>query len=153
MTKFFAAIGIVGTVVLIVGCGLAALILGNIALDVNRAPVVLENGLATIEAADSRVVIVTATSEAGESVAQETAVPIDFAATTAAFMAKLEAQPTQTPYPTYTPVKLIDSRGLPSMGPYTLDQVQQCEAIKANNSLDTLPSPQRELCGQYVGGE
>lgn len=71
-------------------------------------------------------------------------------AATAQPVATLAPLPTYTPPPTYTAVPLLNDHGLPSMGPYTLQQVETCTAIIFNGQIDTLPSPQRELCEQYV---
>lgn len=143
MKNIFAVIGMFGTVVIIVACGVVALWAGNILLDVNRAPVVLETAVQTLEPispamrVEPGVIILSTSTPFPTAVPQVTATPY----------------PTYTPLPTYTPAPLIDDRGLPSMGPYSLDQVEQCQAIFENGHIDTLPSPQRELCGQYVGGE
>jgi hypothetical protein len=76
-------------------------------------------------------------------------------------------QPTYTPLPTYTPypsasaaspvsaasptaVPLVPDYNLPPMGPYSLQEIDLCEAIILAGNLDTLPLPQRGLCEQYV---
>lgn len=60
--------------------------------------------------------------------------------------------PTATAYPTYTAVPLLtlSDYGLPLMGPYTLEQVNQCREIVNSGNLDTMKSPQRELCEMYT---
>ena len=62
----------------------------------------------------------------------------------------IQAQPTATLAPTQTPQPLIQDYGLPNIGPYSLDQVRQCQDIKASSGLQVLPSPQLELCQQYT---
>lgn len=48
MRNFFAVVGIVGTVALVIGCGVIALLVGNLLLDVNRAPVILNTAVETL---------------------------------------------------------------------------------------------------------
>lgn len=60
------------------------------------------------------------------------------------------AKPTAVVVTATQPSQMFDDHGLPNMGPYTLDQVEQCRAIIQNGHIDTLPSPQRELCEQYT---
>lgn len=62
----------------------------------------------------------------------------------------IQAQPAATSAPTQTPQPLIQDYGLPNIGPYSLDQVRQCQDIKASSGLQVLPSPQFELCQQYT---
>lgn len=96
--------------------------------DVNQVPYVLDTAVQTLAAPEMKVepgVIILSTST-------------PFATATTA------------PMPTSTAVQVFNNRGLPSMGPYTLDQVQQCRAIVQNGQIDTLPSPQRELCEMYA---
>lgn len=59
---------------------------------------------------------------------------------------------TATAYPTYTavPVQTFSDYGLPVMGPYTLEQVEQCRQIISGGNLNTMKSPQRELCEMYT---
>jgi hypothetical protein len=85
------------------------------------------------------------------TVTYPTAVPTDTAV----------PQPTFAPQPTYAPqpsvseasptaVPLVPDYNLPPMGPYSLQEIDLCEAIIQAGNLDTLPEPQRGLCEQYV---
>ena len=64
----------------------------------------------------------------------------------------IQEAPTATLAPTQTAVPLIQDYGLPNVGPYSLDQVRQCQDIKASSGLNMLPSPQLELCQMYTRG-
>lgn len=82
--------------------------------------------------------------------------PVVILSTSTPFPAVVQATatlyPTATAYPTYTAVPLmsLSDYGLPLMGPYTLEQVNQCREIVNSGNLDTMKSPQRELCEMYT---
>lgn len=57
------------------------------------------------------------------------------------------AEPVQAIVPTQVITVLTDG-GLPEMGPYSLDEVNQCRALLDSGAL--LKSPQSELCKMYT---
>lgn len=105
--------------------------------DVNQVPAIFDTAVQTLEATAPEVQVQTGVTILSTSTPFPTAVP----------------QATATPYPTHTAVPLLtlSDHGLPAMGPYSLDQVEQCRSIIQSGGIDTLKSPQRELCEQYVG--
>lgn len=147
MKNIFAAIGMFGVVVAIVACGVIALWVGNVLLDVNRAPVVLETAVSTIEAAGSvdntvRLVDVQdapGTSGGGvvEAVVVETAVP----ATT---------QPTPTPAATPAPTRPAIEELPQGEGPYTVQQMQVCRDVWAQSLQGELTVHQFGYCQGVV---
>lgn len=112
------------------------------ARDVNQVPAIFEQTVATLDAINAPEfqqqpgVVILSTSTPFPVVVQATATPF----------------PTATAYPTYTAVPLLtlSDYGLPIMGPYTLEQVNQCREIVNGGNLDTMTSPQRELCEMYT---
>lgn len=151
MKNIFAVIGMFGTVVLIVACGVIALWVGNILLDVNRAPVIFNQSVATIEAAgpDGTVRLVgvadapTITSGGGvvEAVVVETAVPAAVATITTP-----APLPTATPSPTRPAIENLPQ----GEGPYTTEQMQICRDVWAQSLQGELTVHQFGYCQGVV---
>jgi hypothetical protein len=149
MKNVFAVIGMFGTVVLIVACGVAALWIGNILLDTNRAPAVLETAVSTIEAAppaDSTIRMVGVQDAPGVTeavvVATVTAVPSPVATTPPT----PTAVPTATPAPTRPAIEKLPT----GEGPYTVEQMQICRDVWAQSLQAELTVHQFGYCQGVV---
>lgn len=142
MRNFFAVVGIVGTVALVIGCGVIALLVGNLLLDVNRAPVVLETAVQTLApispamAAEPGVIILTTSTPYLTAVPQATAT----------------AYPTQTPTATSEPAPTRPAiEQLPhGEGPYTVEQMQICRDVWAQSLQAELNIKQFGYCQGVV---
>jgi hypothetical protein len=137
MKNFFAVVGIVGTVALIVACGVIALLVGNLLLDVNRAPVVLETAVQTLAPISPEMtveppgVIILSTS---------TPFPTAVPATTA----------TQPPASPPAPTRPAIDRLPLGEGPYTLEQAQICRDVWTQSLQGELTVHQFGYCQGVV---
>ena len=152
MESILKAIGALVIVALLLGCGFVVSGIVNYAERVNTVPGLLEGMVVTLDANSPPVlpeIVVTVIRETAVPSAAIPTVPpaptIDFAATTDAFMATLEAKPEATPFPPMT--------SLPLNGPYSPEQVELCRAHKERDVEYRIFSPQFENCEYALGGQ
>lgn len=129
---------VIGLLAVILLVGWIGFRVANTAVEFNQVPIVVNESMTRMAATPTAY---------SAPVVEPTQQP-DYQATINA----IQAAPTATLAPTQTAVPLIRDYGLPNVGPYSLDEVQQCQDIKASSGLNVLPSPQLELCQMYTRG-
>ncbi len=146
MKNFLAAFGMFGIVVLVVACGAGLLWVGNVLLDANQVPGVLETAVSTIEAAgvDNTVRLVDVQDAPGtsgggvvEAVVVTTAVPAP---------TQPAPTPTATPFPTRPAIESLPQ----GEGPYTVEQMQVCRDVWAQSLQGELNTHQFGYCKGVV---
>lgn len=152
MKDIFAVIGGVVVLVVFLACGALGYGAYRVAVGANDAAMLINDFPATLEAINGATYsqeqsVIVVTVQPQTVVQPQPVEPV--IVVTATPLPVVVVPNSATPAPTAT-VEL-DDRGLPSTGPYTGDQYEQCVAINANNGgLHVLPEPQRSLCQQYL---